>query len=188
MIRNLYINRKLLYSVISEKKLLRENMKYETIGNYINGEFCSTSNETLLVENPQTGETIAKVALATTEDVNFAVSKAKIAQVAWGKLNFRERSKYFYNYLNLLKEYREELAQCVKDENGKDLIDANAEVDKAIELCEFVCSIPQLPLTSIAEVSTGIVCKEDKRALGVVASITPFNFPIMVPHWTILNA
>lgn len=163
-------------------------MKYETIGNYINGEFCSTSNETLIVENPETGETIAEVTLATTEEVNLAVQKAKIAQVSWGKLNYRQRSKYFFNYLNLLKENREELAQCVKNENGKDLVDANAEVDKAIELCEFACSITQLPLTATSEVSTGIVCKEEKRALGVVASITPFNFPIMVPHWTILNA
>lgn len=163
-------------------------MKIDDIENFVNGKCFSYSKNTLDVINPNDAEIIGRVVLSEKEDVDHAVKVAVEAQKEWEQLNFKQRSKFFFNYLALLEKHKTELALCVKLENGKDIEDAYAEVDKAIELCEFACSIPQLPLTSISEVSKGILCNEEKRALGVVASIAPFNFPVMVPHWTILNA
>lgn len=163
-------------------------MKIERIANFVNGEYFSYSKNVLDVINPNDGEKIAEVVLSEKEDVDYAVKTAIEAQKEWSKLNLKQRSKFFFNYLGLLEKHKTELALCIKMENGKDIEDAYAEVDKAIELCEFACSVPQQALTSISEVSKGIFCNEEKRALGVVASIAPFNFPVMVPHWTILNA
>jgi malonate-semialdehyde dehydrogenase (acetylating)/methylmalonate-semialdehyde dehydrogenase len=77
------------------------------------------------------------------------------------------------------------LAQLVHEENGKTVGEANAEIDKAIEVTEFACSLPQMVCGDVLEVSPGVECRIDQEPLGVVASVTPFNFPIMVPHWTI---
>ena len=163
-------------------------MEIEQIKNFINGEYFSYSKNTMDIINPNDAKKIGEVVLSEKEDVDYAVEVALKAQKEWGELNLKQRSKFFFKYLTLLETYKTELALCVKMENGKDMEDAYAEVDKAIELCEFACSIPQQPLTTLSEVSKGIICNEEKRALGVVASIAPFNFPVMVPHWTILNA
>ncbi len=163
-------------------------MECTKIENYINGEFISSSLETMDVKSPTDASTIAKVVLSTRKEVDLAVEAAKVAQKYWKKLSYKQRSKFFFKYLFLLEENREDLALCIQQENGKNMIDANAEVDKAIELCEFACSIAQDDIHSISEVSNGITCSEQRRALGVVSSISPFNFPIMVPHWTVLNA
>jgi acyl-CoA reductase-like NAD-dependent aldehyde dehydrogenase len=73
-------------------------------------------------------------------------------------------------------------------ENGKTMDESYAEVDKSMELCEFACSLPQLVQGELLEVSKGVECRIERKPLGVVASIAPFNFPNMVPHWTIPNA
>jgi len=158
------------------------------VENYINGEFISSSLSTMDVKSPTDDSTIASVVLSTKKEVDLAVEAAKAAQKDWKKLSYKQRSKFFFKYLVLLEENREDLASCIQQENGKNIIDANAEVDKAIELCEFACSIAQDDIHSISEVSNGITCSEQRRALGIVSSISPFNFPIMVPHWTVLNA
>lgn len=87
-----------------------------------------------------------------------------------------------------MERHLQELAQLVHDENGKTLDEAIAEVEKSIELTEFACSMPQLVSGEIMEVSRGVECRTEKKPLGVVASIAPFNFPHMVPHWTVPNA
>jgi malonate-semialdehyde dehydrogenase (acetylating)/methylmalonate-semialdehyde dehydrogenase len=163
-------------------------MEYIKVENYINGEFISSSLSTVDVKSPTDDTTIASVVLSTKKEVDLAVKAAKAAQKDWKKLSYKQRSKFFFKYLVLLEENREDLASCIQQENGKDIIDANAEVDKAIELCEFTCSIAQDDIHSISEVSNGITCSEQRRPLGIVSSISPFNFPLMVPHWTVLNA
>jgi malonate-semialdehyde dehydrogenase (acetylating)/methylmalonate-semialdehyde dehydrogenase len=93
----------------------------------------------------------------------------------------------FYRYKTLLEHHIGELSELVHEENGKILSEARAEIEKAIEVTEFACSLPQLLPGEILEVSRGVECRSDRVPLGIVASITPFNFPSMVPHWTIPN-
>lgn len=100
----------------------------------------------------------------------------------------KERVQVFYNFRSLLQDHIEELTQIVHLENGKAVGEARAEVLKGIELTEFACSLPQFIHDEIQEVSAGIECRTTHVPVGVVASITPFNFPAMVPLWTIPNA
>ncbi len=88
----------------------------------------------------------------------------------------------------MLEEHTEELTKLVQLENGKTYDEAKAEVDKSIELCEFAVSMPQIVVNEVQEVSKGVECRIERKPLGVVASIAPFNFPNMVPHWTMPNA
>lgn len=163
-------------------------MKFGLIKNYINGNLVEASGDVMDIYSPIDGKIIGKVGNSTKKDLEEAVEIAKKAQKIWGQLTNKKRSETIYNYRNLLIKNREELAQIDRLENGKDLQEAYAEVDKAIELTEFACSIPQLVTGEISEVSIGVVCREEKRPIGVVGVITPFNFPIMVPHWSIPNA
>jgi malonate-semialdehyde dehydrogenase (acetylating)/methylmalonate-semialdehyde dehydrogenase len=94
----------------------------------------------------------------------------------------------FYRYKVLLEKHREELASLVREENGKTMGEAYAEVDKSVELTEFACSLPQLVAGEVMEVSNGVECRIETVPLGVVGFISPFNFPNMVPHWTMPNA
>jgi malonate-semialdehyde dehydrogenase (acetylating)/methylmalonate-semialdehyde dehydrogenase len=91
----------------------------------------------------------------------------------------------FFRYRSLLERNRQQLAQLVHEENGKTLDEGLAEVDKAIEVTEFACALPSFATGEVLQVSPGVECRIDHAPLGVVASITPFNFPLMVPHWTI---
>ena len=163
-------------------------MEYGRVENFINGEFQKSTLDTLDVINPADASTIATVVLSGEKEVVEAVKASKIAQKSWGRLTYKQRSKYFFKYLLAIEEHRDELAACITSENGKNNVDANAEVDKAIELCEFAVSIAQDNNHSISEVSKGIICSERRQPLGVVCSISPSNFPVMVAHWTILNA
>ncbi|MBL7961744.1 CoA-acylating methylmalonate-semialdehyde dehydrogenase, partial [bacterium] len=93
-----------------------------------------------------------------------------------------------YRYKTLMEKHLNELAVIVHEENGKTMDESIAEVAKSIELTEFACSMPQLVAGEVMEVSAGVECRVDHKPLGVVASIVPFNFPHMVPHWTLPNA
>jgi malonate-semialdehyde dehydrogenase (acetylating)/methylmalonate-semialdehyde dehydrogenase len=163
-------------------------MKYGLINNYVAGQFVETDTEKLDVYSPVDGSIIAQTVMSGSKEVEEAVAAAKKAQPAWAALTHKKRSQVLYNYRNLLQKYRDELAEINHFENGKDLGNAIAGIEKAIELTEFACSIPQLISGPIQEVSTGVECRIDRIPLGVVASITPFNFPVMVPHWTVPNA
>src|SRR5204862_5162572 len=91
-------------------------------------------------------------------------------------------------YKFLLEKHLDELSALISEENGKTIDEARAELEKCIELTEFACSLPQLITGEVLEVSKGIDCRTEHVPLGVVASIVPFNFPAMVPNWTIPNA
>jgi len=137
--------------------------------------------------NPSTGEIVAGVSESTTDDINPAVAAARTAQSSWANIPIKERVQVFYRYKSLLEQHKLELSELIHFENGKIMPEAVAEIDKAVEVTEFACSLPQLTAGEILEVSKGVECRIDRRPLGVVACITPFNFPSMVPHWTIPN-
>jgi len=160
-----------------------------TLKNFIGGAIVAARTaDSLPVTNPSTGEEIAVVPLAAAADVDAAVRTARAAFGAWSATPIKERAQVFYRYKSLMERDARQLAALVHEENGKVMNEAAAEVEKAIEVTEFACSMPQLAAGEILEVSRGVECRVDRYPLGVVASITPFNFPNMVPNWTIPNA
>jgi len=164
-------------------------MKYEIIKNFYNGSFHeSSSNETLDVVSPIDGNHLSKVPMSTTDELNKAVESAKNASKDWASTTIKERTQIFFKYRHLLEQNADELTALVSEENGKTLGEARAEVEKSIELTEFACSMPQLVSGEVLEVSKGVECRTEHFPIGVVASIAPFNFPLMVPNWTMPNA
>ncbi len=164
-------------------------MKYEVVKNYYDGKFVeSSSTESLEVTSPIDGNLLSKVPMSTVNELNEAVESAKNAFDAWSKTPIKERVQVFFRYRQLLEKNFDELTALVSEENGKTWDEAKAEVEKSIELTEFACSMPQLVSGEILEVSRGVECRTEHFPLGVVASIVPFNFPLMVPNWTMPNA
>ena len=163
-------------------------MKYSQVTNCINGEQISGNGQMLEVFSPLNGQVISEVPLSSADVVDEAVTAARGAFPAWSALTLKERVQIFFRYRQLLEKYRTELVALVSEENGKTFAEAAAEVDKSIELTEFATSLPQLCAGEIEIVSRGVECRSERHPLGVVASISPFNFPNMVPNWTIPNA
>lgn len=162
--------------------------QYPETKNFIAGKFVPQSKRTLDVITPLSGEVLSKVTLSDAEELDRAVIAAREAFPSWSATPIKERVQIFYRYKTLLEKNLKELALLVHRENGKTIEEATAEVEKSIELTEFACSLPQLVSGEILEVSKGVECRVEHKPLGVVASIAPFNFPNMVPHWTIPNA
>ncbi|MDQ0514112.1 malonate-semialdehyde dehydrogenase (acetylating)/methylmalonate-semialdehyde dehydrogenase [Mycoplasmoides fastidiosum] len=146
------------------------------------------SATTIPVFNPHTGKEIAQLEFTPPTALDTIVADALIAQKQWQRLTYKKRAEIFYRYRELLELNRLELARLIHEDNGKSMLEAMAEIDKCIELTEFSCSIPQIISGESQQVSRGIECQEHRRPLGVVAVITPFNFPLMVPHWSVPNA
>ncbi len=162
-------------------------LRFPEVKNYIKGQFVDSSEEKIDVISPLDGRVISKVPISGYATLDKAVQTAREAFPAWSATPIKERVQVLFNYRNLLQKYREELTELIHLENGKIRSEAEAEVDKAIELTEFAVSLPQIIPGEILEVSKGVDCKTERISLGVVASITPFNFPCMVPNWTIPN-
>jgi malonate-semialdehyde dehydrogenase (acetylating)/methylmalonate-semialdehyde dehydrogenase len=162
--------------------------KYPPVRNYIGGQFVPAGGRLLDVLNPSDGTTLSQVPLSTATDLDTAVRAAAEALPAWSQRTVKERVQVFYRYRTLLEREFAGLAALVSEEHGKTPAEAEAEVAKAIELTEFACSMPQIVTGEVLEVSRGVECRTDRHPVGVVASIAPFNFPNMVPHWTIPNA
>jgi malonate-semialdehyde dehydrogenase (acetylating)/methylmalonate-semialdehyde dehydrogenase len=164
-------------------------MKYSPVQNYINGKFVdATSARTLDVISPLDGNLLSKVPMSTAKDLDNAVKAAKAAFPKWSHTPIKERVQVFFKYKYLMEQNLQELAALVSEENGKTIGEATAEIEKCIELTEFACSLPQLVTGEVLEVSKGVECRTEHVPLGVVASIVPFNFPSMVPNWTLPNA
>jgi malonate-semialdehyde dehydrogenase (acetylating) / methylmalonate-semialdehyde dehydrogenase len=164
-------------------------MKYTPVQNYINGQFVDSSGARKLdVISPVDGNLLSTVPMSTAKDLDAAVKAAKAAFPAWSKTPIKERVQVFFRYKYLLEKQLKELSELVQEENGKTYSEATAEIEKSIELTEFACSLPQLVTGEVLEVSRGVECRTEHVALGVVASIVPFNFPSMVPNWTLPNA
>jgi len=163
-------------------------MKYAEAQNHIGGAFLSPETPWLDVFDPSRGTLLSRVPLSTAHEVDAAVSAAQAAFPAWAATPIKERVQVLYRYKALLERDIAELASLVTEENGKIDSEARAEVLKSAELTEFACSLPQIVTGEVLEVSRGVECRVERFPVGVVACITPFNFPNMVPNWTIPNA
>ncbi|KIG10647.1 CoA-acylating methylmalonate-semialdehyde dehydrogenase [Caballeronia concitans] len=134
--------------------------------------------------NPATGERPRKLVLGEAADVEAAVASAKAAFPAWRDLPPLRRARVMQRFLELINQHRDELAAIITAEHGKVFTDAQGEVSRGIDVIEFACGIPQLLKGDYTEqVSTGIDNWTTRQPLGIVAGITPFNFPCMVPCW-----
>ena len=155
------------------------------IGHYINGtQTTGTSSRHQAVTNPATGAVTAQVALANSADVAQAVAAAQAAFPAWADAPPLRRARVMFKFLELLNLHKDALAHAITAEHGKVFTDAQGEVARGIDIVEFATGIPQLLKGDFTEqVSTGIDNWTLRQPLGVVAGITPFNFPVMVPMW-----
>ena len=160
------------------------------INHLINGvSEIATSNRTSPVFNPATGKQTANVSLASAEDVDAAVSAANQAFEQWRQESIATRTKLMFRFRNLVEDHTDDLARAITLEHGKVLSDAAGEVARGLENIEFACGIAQHLKGSYNEAAaTGVNVYTLRQPLGVVAAITPFNFPVMVPLWTIPNA
>lgn len=163
-------------------------MKYPIVKNIINGKTEQSQGELLDVYSPINGEIISQVNMSGKDAIDEAVKTASAAFEEWSQKTLKERVQVFFKYKQLLEENMDELSELIQEENGKTFGEAKAEIEKSIEVTEFACSLPQIASGEIQEVSRGVECRINRAPLGVVASITPFNFPSMVPNWTIPNA
>jgi len=153
--------------------------------NYVGGEWlASDSVEILEVTNPATAESLASVPLAGGEDVDKAISAAAEAFPAWRRTPAPERIQYLFAFKQLLEAHFDEIARITTLENGKTLAESKAELRRGIENVEVACGIPTLMQGyNLEDVSSGIDEIMIRQPLGVVAAITPFNFPAMIPLW-----
>jgi malonate-semialdehyde dehydrogenase (acetylating)/methylmalonate-semialdehyde dehydrogenase len=158
------------------------------VRHWIGGQAVAGGARFLDVLSPSTGEIISRVPLGGAAEVDQAVAAARRAFPAWSATPIKERVQVFYRYKTLLERHLTELGALITEEHGKVKSEAEAEIHKAIELTEFACSLPQIAVGEVMEVSRGVECRLERHPLGVVASINPFNFPSMVPHWSFPNA
>ncbi len=157
----------------------------KTVQHWIGGSATSgASTRTAPVWNPATGEQQAEVLLAEPADVQHAVAAAAKAGETWRDASLSKRTSVLFAFRQLMNENIDELAAIVSDEHGKVISDARGEVQRGLEVVEFACGIPQLLKGDYSDqVSTGVDSFSFRQPLGVVAGITPFNFPVMVPCW-----
>ncbi len=155
------------------------------VGHWIAGaRHAGSGGRSQAVYNPATGAVARKVLLAAEADVAAAVAAAKAAQPAWGEMPPIRRARVLNNFLALMNQHRDTLAAMITAEHGKVFGDAQGEVTRGIDIVEFACGVPQLLKGDFTDqVSTGIDNWVLRQPLGVVAGITPFNFPCMVPCW-----
>ena len=161
------------------------NSNIKNIPHIVNGQpTTGTSTRRQDVTNPATGAVTGSVCLANASDVDQAVAAAKAAFPAWSNTPPLRRARVMFKFLELLNQRQDDFARIITAEHGKVFTDAQGEVTRGIEIVEFACGIPQLLKGDYSEqVSTGIDNWTMRQSLGVVAGITPFNFPVMVPMW-----
>ena len=155
------------------------------IGHFIGGKHVvGTSERTSDVFNPATGEVEAKVTLASTDELNAAIENAKAAQPAWAATNPQRRARVMMKFVDLLNRDMDKLAEALSREHGKTLPDAKGDVIRGLEVAEFCIGAPHLLKGEFTEgAGPGIDIHSVRQPLGVVAGITPFNFPAMIPMW-----
>ncbi len=154
------------------------------ISHFINGATTAPSKRTGPVYNPALGEQTAEVSLASADEVAGAIEAAKAAFVDWSETTPLNRSRILFRFKMLLEERLDELAEVISAEHGKVFEDARGEVVRGMEVVEFACGIPHLLKGEITEqVGRGVDAWSINQPLGVVAGISPFNFPAMVPMW-----
>ena len=159
-------------------------------GHFIGGKrVAGTSGREADVFQPMTGDVRAKVALASRAEVRAAVENAKAAQVAWGATNPQRRARVMMKFLELAAQHNDELADILAREHGKTIADAKGDIQRGIEVVEFTVGIPHLLKGEFTDgAGPGIDTYSMRQPLGVVAGITPFNFPAMIPLWKLAPA
>jgi malonate-semialdehyde dehydrogenase (acetylating) / methylmalonate-semialdehyde dehydrogenase len=155
------------------------------VGHYIDGKLVAVGDaKRQPVYNPSLGRPVREVVLASVSDVDAAVRSAKAAQLAWGRTPALQRARVLFRFKELLVQHSKLIARTLSEEHGKTLPDAEGELTRGMEVVEFACGAPQLLKGEFSEnVGTGVDSFGIRQPLGVVAGITPFNFPAMVPMW-----
>ena len=155
------------------------------INHFINGgESAGVGGRTRPVYNPATGAVSADLRLADRSDLDATVAAARAAADSWGDISLAKRTAVLFRFRELVASHVDELAALITAEHGKVLSDATGEIARGLEVVEFACGIPTLLKGDYSDqVSTGIDVFSFREPLGVVAGITPFNFPVMVPLW-----
>ncbi len=154
------------------------------VGHFINGEEVHDDNRPTPVTNPATGQISRHVAMASQETVEAAITAAETAFPAWRDTPPAKRARIMFRFKQLLEEHAEEIAVAITDEHGKVLDDALGEFGRGVEVVDYACGIPELLKGEHSRnVGPSIDSWSAFQPLGVVAGITPFNFPSMVPMW-----
>jgi malonate-semialdehyde dehydrogenase (acetylating)/methylmalonate-semialdehyde dehydrogenase len=169
----------------SKKNAELQEVPMREIGHFIGGKTVKgTSGRQGDVYNPNTGEVQAKVALASKADVEAAVANAAAAQPAWAATNPQRRARVMFKFLELIQSEFDDLARLLASEHGKVFADAKGDIQRGLEVVEFACGIPHLIKGEYSEsAGPGTDLYSMRQPLGVVAGITPFNFPAMIPLW-----
>lgn len=163
----------------------KEEIQMKQIGHFIGGQRVEGQSGNFAdVFNPNTGEVQAKVALASDAEVRAAIANAKAAQPAWGATTPQKRARVMFKFLELIEKEKNELAHLLSSEHGKTFPDSLGDIQRGVEVVEFACGIPHLMKGEFTEgAGPNIDMYSVRQALGVVAGITPFNFPAMIPMW-----
>ncbi|MBD2748440.1 CoA-acylating methylmalonate-semialdehyde dehydrogenase [Microvirga sp. BT688] len=160
------------------------------VGHFIGGkQVAGKSGRTTEFFQPMTGETIGRVALASKDELRQAVENAKAAQPAWAATNPQRRARVMMKFLELIAKEMDPLAEMLAREHGKTIVDAKGDIQRGVEVAEFCTGIPHLLKGEFTEgAGPGIDMYSIRQPLGVVAGITPFNFPAMIPLWKLSPA
>lgn len=153
--------------------------------NFVSGKFQNGGGAKVEVISPYTGKEIGSFSSSTVEDVNAAVTQAAIAQKQWAETPMKERTKVMFNFRQILLRDLDAISHIKSAESGKSFAEGRGGLMKGIEVLEFAIALQNMDLGGKSEVSRGVFCEYRREPLGVIANITPFNFPAMVPMWTI---
>ena len=153
--------------------------------NFVNGQFVQAKGEKIEIVSPYNGKKIGEMNSTTKSEVDLACEAAAKAQKEWAEVPMKERTKVMFNFRNILLRDMEEIAHLKSSESGKCFNEGQAGLMKGIEVLEFAIALQNMDIGGRVEVSRGVSCEYRREPVGVVANITPFNFPAMVPMWTI---
>jgi malonate-semialdehyde dehydrogenase (acetylating)/methylmalonate-semialdehyde dehydrogenase len=153
--------------------------------NFINGQWVKGEDKVLPVVSPYNGKKIGEVSTPSQGQIKSALKFANEAQIEWGKTPLKERARVLFNFRNILIRDMDEISHLKSSESGKTFDEGKAGLMKGIEVLEYALSLQNIDVGGRLEVSRGVSCEYRRAPLGVVANITPFNFPAMVPMWTI---
>src|SRR4029078_4416474 len=163
----------------------RRRISMREIGHFIGGKtVAGSSGRSGDVFDPNTGEVQAKVAFASKADMEHAIANGEEAQPAWAATNPQRRARVMFKFLELVQKEFDSLARLLSSEHGKTFADSKRDIQRGLEVFDFACAIPHLLKGEFSDsAGPGIDLFSLRQPLGVVAGITPFNFPAMIPIW-----